>query len=77
MTTSHIGKIVREQRKKSGMNQADLGMVSGTGRRFISDLENGKETCQIGKAMMVLESLGIELEAKTRTGEELDDGENS
>ncbi len=59
------------------MNQTDLGMVSGTGRRFISDLENGKESCQIGKAMEVLESLGVELILQTREGNEVNDGETS
>ena len=59
------------------MNQTDLGMVSGTGRRFISDLENGKETSQIGKALLVMESLGIELVLQTRDGKELSDGEDT
>jgi hypothetical protein len=35
------------------MNQAELAMVSGTGVRFISDLENGKETCEVGKVLKV------------------------
>ena len=42
------------------MTQADLALVSETGIRFISDLENGKETCEIGKALKVLENLGID-----------------
>jgi len=43
------------------MNQADLALVSGTGVRFISDLENGKETCELGKTLNVLANLGISL----------------
>lgn len=77
MTMNNLGELVKRQRKKAGLNQTDLGMVSGTGRRFISDLENGKETCQIGKALIVLERLGIELVPQTRDGKELSDGENS
>ena len=42
------------------MKQVDLALVSGTGVRFISDLENGKETCELGKALKVVENLGIE-----------------
>ena len=34
-------------------------MTSSTGIRFISDLENGKETCQIGKVLLVLRTLGL------------------
>jgi len=77
MTINYLGELVRRQRKEAGLNQTDLGMVSGTGRRFISDLENGKETCQIGKAMIVLASLGIELVAQTKDGKELSNGEDS
>jgi hypothetical protein len=41
------------------MKQADLALVSGTGLRFISDLENGKESCQLGRTLRVLGSLGL------------------
>ena len=34
---------------------------SGTGLRFVIDLERGKETCEIGKALTVLQTLGIRL----------------
>ena len=36
-------------------------MVSGTGLRFIVDLEKGKPTCQIGKIMQVLKALGVKI----------------
>ena len=39
-----IGTIVRAERKKLGMTQAELALNVGTGIRFISDLENGKPT---------------------------------
>ena len=73
MTTEYLGQMVRQERRKVAMNQTELGMVSGTGRRFISDLENGKESCQIGKAMEVLESLGIQWGLQTRSGKDLSD----
>lgn len=41
------------------MKQADLALVSGTGLRFISDLENGKDSCQLGRTLRVLGSLGL------------------
>ncbi len=62
MTAENIGQIVKTRRKELGMNQADLAMSSGNGVRFISDLENGKETCHLGKAMRVLETLGVEIQ---------------
>lgn len=60
MTAEKLGKIVRNRRKSLKMKQADLALVSGTGIRFISDLENGKETCVLGKTFKVLENLGID-----------------
>jgi len=60
MTTKELGKIVRDRRKSLKMKQADLALVSGTGVRFISDLENGKETCVVGKTLKVLENLGVD-----------------
>lgn len=61
-----LGKAVRDLRKKLGVRQADLALVSGTGIRFIVDLEKGKPTCQIGKIFQVLEALGATLEFKSR-----------
>ncbi len=60
MTAADLGKIVRTRRKSLKMKQADLALVSGTGVRFISDLENGKETCVLGKTFKVLENLGLD-----------------
>jgi y4mF family transcriptional regulator len=48
------------------VTQQDLALTSGTGQRFISDLENGKETCQLGKVLTVLHTLGIEIQFHAR-----------
>ena len=52
--------MVRTTRKQMRVTQADLALTSGTGLRFIIDLEKGKPTCQIGKVLTVLQTLGIE-----------------
>lgn len=59
MTTREIGLIIQKNRKSQGLTQPQLAMACGTGIRFIVDIEAGKETCQIGKALMVLQMLGI------------------
>ena len=61
MTTTSLGEIVKKRRKELGMNQGELALVSGTGMRFISDLENGKPTCELGKTLDVLANLGIDV----------------
>jgi len=58
-TPEQIGKLIRETRKKLGVTQRDLALTSGTGMRFVIDLEKGKETCEIGKALTILNTLGI------------------
>jgi y4mF family transcriptional regulator len=61
ITTETLGELVRKRRKQLGLNQSELALASGTGRRFISDLENGKDGCELGKTLRVLSGLGLEL----------------
>ena len=61
LTPKDLGRLVKRERKAMGLTQAELALTSGTGLRFISDLENGKPTCQIGKTLTVLKTLGIRL----------------
>jgi y4mF family transcriptional regulator len=60
-TPKQIGEVVRQRRKRLGVTQKDLALTSGTGLRFIIDLEKGKPTCQIGKVLTVLHTLGIKI----------------
>ncbi len=53
------GKLVRATRKEQGISQEQLAGVANVGVRFISDLENGKKTLQLDKAILVLEALGL------------------
>ena len=60
-TPKQIGDLIKRTRKSLGVTQKDLALTSGTGLRFIIDLEKGKETCEIGKALTILQTLGIKL----------------
>ena len=60
-TPTQIGTLIRETRKNLRVTQKDLALTSGTGIRFIIDLEKGKDTCEIGKALKVLNTLGIKI----------------
>lgn len=59
MTARQIGEMVKATRKSLAVTQKDLAMTSGTGLRFIIDLERGKPTCQFSKVLTVLNTLGI------------------
>ena len=61
-----IGRIVRKKRKADGLTLADAAALCGVGYRFMSDLENGKKTAEIGKALQVIEGLGLEVEIGSR-----------
>lgn len=60
-TPVNLGELIRHTRTSLGLTQEKLAMVAGTGLRFIIDLEKGKPTCQIGKVLTVLNTLGIKM----------------
>ena len=62
LTPSDIAGIVRTARKAQGLRQDELAGAAGVGVRFIVDLEAGKPTAQLGKALQVLEALGCQFE---------------
>jgi HTH-type transcriptional regulator / antitoxin HipB len=67
-TPQQIGQLVKKARKTLGVTQRDLALTSGTGLRFIIELEQGKATCQIGKVLTVLHTLGIAMELTLPAG---------
>jgi y4mF family transcriptional regulator len=68
-TPDDLGRALRERRKQQGATQAEFASLCGVGVRFISDLENGKSTVQIGKVLQVIQCLGLELGIRTRSWE--------
>jgi y4mF family transcriptional regulator len=68
-TPTEIGALVRDTRKQLGVTQKDLALTAGTGLRFVIDLEKGKETCELGKSLRVLQTLGIMLTLTPPAGE--------
>jgi HTH-type transcriptional regulator/antitoxin HipB len=65
--TAKLGELVREVRKEQGLTQLDLAGLAGLSNRFIIDLERGKETLQMQKALDVLALLGVELTARRKS----------
>jgi len=61
LTPKQLGKIIRDARKDEQLTQAELAGLAGIGIRFISELERGKETCELGKALTILNMLGLSL----------------
>lgn len=67
-TTAELGRAIRTRRKELGYTQAFLADYAGVSASFLSELENGKETIQLGKAMDILSLLGMDM-AVLRRGE--------
>ncbi|MEO9338282.1 helix-turn-helix domain-containing protein [Mesorhizobium sp. SB112] len=56
-----FGAAVREKRRGLGWTQTELAARSGTGERFIVELESGKPSCQLEKALTVARTAGLEI----------------
>lgn len=56
-----LGEFVANVRKKQGVTQLQLAQAASVGRRFVVELESGKETIQAGKLLKVLETLGVDV----------------
>ena len=57
-----FGQVVRAVRKAGGVRQDDVAGSVGVSHVYLRDLEHGKETVQMGRAMQVLAELGICME---------------
>lgn len=59
MEGAHLGQIVRIRRQMLNLSQQQLADRVGVGRRFIGDLEGGKPSVELGKALAVCRTLGL------------------
>jgi len=66
VTAADIGAAVRKKRKENGLTLADAAALCDVGYRFMSDLENGKATVQVGKVLQVLTALGLDVTIEAR-----------
>ena len=62
-----FGKAIRQRRKDLGYTQAFLSDFSGFSVSFISDLENGKSTAELGKSIYLANLLGLDCSLTPRS----------
>ena len=55
-----LGRLIRVHREAAGLRLEDLAAAVGVGIRFIQELEHGKASCQLGRALVVASALGLE-----------------
>ncbi len=58
-----IGRMIKENRLKSGMTQQELALKSGTSRTYISRIENERSDIELGTLRKIIETgLGKKIE---------------
>lgn len=60
-SVSILGEAIEAERKRRKLTQGQLANLSNTSINFISQIERGKKTAQIGKVIDVLQILGVQL----------------
>ena len=63
---SDFGALIRQARKEQGLTQTDLAEWCGVGINFVSDVERGKPTVEMGRALRLAQMLGIDIVAQKR-----------
>ncbi len=76
-TSRAFGEAVRRARKDRGMSQAELANAAGVGRPWLSELETGKRTVELGRVLLVLNAMDLAIafvpaQKTSRTGVDLD-----
>ena len=61
MNPADFGKAICSRRKELGYTQKYISEITGISASFLSDLENGKTTVELGKAMMIASLLGLNM----------------
>ena len=61
-----LGKALKKRRKELGYTQRYISEFTGFSISFISDLENGKSTAEIGKAIYLTNMLGLDITVNAR-----------
>ncbi len=65
-SSADLGSLVRRARKRMKMSQQQFADAAGVGRRFLSELENGKPSLEFDKVLKCALGAGIDILAKPR-----------
>ena len=65
-SVEELGEAIRTRRKELHYTQAFLAEFTGISVSFISDVERGKATAEIGKTLQLLMILGLDLSVERR-----------
>jgi HTH-type transcriptional regulator/antitoxin HipB len=60
-TPAAIGALIKDRRRKLGLDQADLAAQIGVSRLWVNQVERGKPGASLGLVLRALGALGVEL----------------
>jgi HTH-type transcriptional regulator/antitoxin HipB len=63
-TATDLGAFIRERRTKLGMDQSALAKKTGTSRKWLVEVEQGKPGAEIGLILRTLKSLEISIDVE-------------
>ncbi len=63
---TEFGAFLKKRRKELGYTQSFLSEFSGLSVSFISDVENGKATVELGKVLTLVSLLGLNCNLEAR-----------
>ncbi|WP_020202539.1 MULTISPECIES: helix-turn-helix domain-containing protein [Cupriavidus] len=58
---ANLGQLARAARMAQKLTRDELARATGLSPAFISAVERGKETAQVGKVLLLLQELGVRL----------------
>jgi transcriptional regulator with XRE-family HTH domain len=60
-SVADLGLALRANRKNSKVRLDDLADIAGVSKQFVSDVERGKQTVQMGLVLKLLAEMGVSL----------------
>lgn len=61
-----FGEAIRLFRKRRGLTQQQVADLAGCSLMYVSNLERGKTTAELGKALAILDVLDVEISFSDR-----------
>jgi HTH-type transcriptional regulator/antitoxin HipB len=69
-TAADLGAFIRGRRTKLGMDQIALAKKTGTSRKWLVEVEQGKPRAEIGLILRTLKSLDVSVDLKADSSRE-------
>lgn len=61
-----LAAVARGRRRSLGLSQEDLARRAGVSRQWLGMFERGKRTAELGLAIRLLDTLGLDLDVRER-----------